>query len=72
MIMRTNTEDDAVSGTLDPVLYRSCQGDFSGSQLREILQAAAGIKVARIVLSERQKMALSRTARRHGFCVIQG
>jgi hypothetical protein len=67
-----NTLADSAAVKLDRGLYEACKNNISGSQLREILQAAAGIKVSRVVLDDRQKLVLRSVAGKYGFAITDG
>jgi hypothetical protein len=53
-------------------LYEACRNEFSGTQLREILQAVAGHKVSRLVLNETKKSFLRSVASNYSFAVVDG
>jgi hypothetical protein len=57
---------------LSASLYAACKPHFGGTVLREILQAQAGMKVSRVVVTAPQAAVLQRLAGQFGFSATKG
>jgi hypothetical protein len=65
------SERDALSAqaSLSPELYAQIRGQFNDNIVREILLAAAGVKVSRTCLSDAKLAYLHEVADQYGFCL---
>lgn len=59
-------------GHLSPELYREIRGRFSNTSVKEILLAAAGVKVSRLSVSEAELEVLGRLAGQFEFFLLAG
>jgi hypothetical protein len=57
---------------LDPDVYRDLTGHFDNNTMREILLAAADVKISRTTLTQEKISALQIAADRHGFQIVIG
>jgi hypothetical protein len=55
---------------LNPEMYEQMRGQFSDDIIREVLLAAAGVKISRTCLSETKLALLRGIADQHGLCLL--
>src|ERR1700752_3802343 len=55
---------------LSPELYRQMRGQFSDDIIREVLLAAAGVKISRTCLSDAKLEVLRAISAQHGFQLL--
>jgi hypothetical protein len=71
-LMGTALRKPAAFAPLSANLFGDCKAHFKGSLLREVLLAASGVKVSRIVANQEQLAVLHNLANLYQFSVING